>query len=334
VYAALTPENPSALYSNTVSFNSERQLSRHNADWTRPRYFRPAEWVQAEHDGRSIHGRLTPPSRASDTTRAPLVVLPRGGPAPLDVQTAVSAWAERQYLSGQGYAVLEVWPRGSVGFGEAFRRQNFQDWGPGPAGDVLALVDSVTTRSWVDADAQVVGGRSYGGTLAAWLVGHTNRFDAAVAQNGIYDLTAFFGSSDAGTVVADQFGGPPWRSTPPTRSPVVSPSPLFSAGLLPSPTPAPVAPAEALSSSAPLTHAHRIDTPLLLLHGEADRTAGPIQAEMLYRRLQQRARPVEYVRYPDVGHAFEDASPTQRMDRLVRVHEFFSRYVTPSPTPR
>lgn len=334
VYAAFTPENPSELYTNTVSFNRERRLSEHNTAWTRPRYFRPAEWVNAWHDGLSIHGRLTPPKRASDTARAPLAVLPRGGPAPLAARDAVTAWIERQYLSGQGYAVLEVWPRGSIGFGEAFRRRNFQDWGPGPAGDVLALADSVTARSWVNAGAQVVAGRSYGGTLAAWLLSHTDRFDAAVAQGGVYDLTAFYRSSDAGTVVADQFGGPPWRTAPPTHSPLFRPSPLFSAGLLPRPDTSTVAPADALSASAPLTHAHRIETPLLLLHGADDRRTGPAQAEMLYRRLLERSRPVEYVRYPDVGHGFAGATPTQQVDRLVRLREFFARYVSPPSSLR
>ena len=334
VYAALTPENPSEIYANTVSFNSEKRLSRHNADWTRPRYFRSAEWMKVWHDGLPIHGRLTPPDRSLDTTRAPLAVLPRGGPPALDAGNAVSAWTERQYLSGQGYAVLEVWPRGSVGFGEAFRRHNFQDWGPGPAGDVLALADSVTTRSWVDPEAQVLAGRSYGGTLAAWLVGHTDRFDAAVAQGGVYDLEAFFGSSDAGELIADQFGGPPWRSTPPSRSPILRPSPLFAAGLLPPPDPSALAPAEALSASAPITRAHRIETPLLLLHGEADRRTDPVQADLLYRRLQRRSSPAEYVRYPGIGHAFEGATPMQDVDRLARLYEFFARYAPPPPSAR
>ena len=334
VYAALTPDNPSELYTNTVSFNSETRLSEHNVGWTRPRYFRSAEWVTAWHDGLSIHGRFTPPKQASDTIRAPLAVLPRGGPPPLAAPNAVSAWTERQYLSGQGYGVLEVWPRGSTGFGEAFRRHNFQDWGPGPAGDVLALADSVAARSGIAPNAQVLAGRAYGATLTAWLLGHTDRFDAAVAQSGVYALDVFFGSSDAGDVIADQFGGPPSQTTPPAQSPIVRPSPLFSAGLLPPPDPPLLAPGNALSGSAPITRAHRINTPLLLLHGTADRRTGPVQAEMLYRHLQRRSKPVEYVRYPDVGHAFDAATPSQRMDRLTRLHEFFARYVTPAPVPR
>ncbi|PSQ95104.1 MAG: S9 family peptidase [Bacteroidetes bacterium SW_9_63_38] len=334
VYGAFTPDNPSELYTNTVSFNSEKRLSRHNVDWTQPRYFRTSEWVQAWHDGLSVYGRLTPPDRSLDATRAPLVVLLRGGPAPLTASTPLTAWTERQYLSGRGYAVLEVWPRGSTGFGEAFRRHNFQDWGPDPAGDVRALVDSVTTRSWVAPNEQAVAGRGYGATLAAWLVSRTDRFDAAVAQGGVYDLNAFFGESNAGTLIADQFGGPPWRSTPPSRSPIIRPTPLFSAGLLPAPDTTLQAPAAALSRSAPIARTPRIDTPMLLLHGGADRRTPPAQTEMLYRHLQRQSHPVEYVRYPGVGHAFEGATPTQRIDRLVRLQEFLARYVPPPPANR
>ena len=325
VYAALTRDNPSELYANTVSFNNETRLTGHNAGWTRPRYLQPATWIEGRHDGLRISGRLTPPVRASDTTTAPIVVLPRGGPAPLSASDPVQNWAERQYLSGRGYGVLEVWPRGAAGFGEAFRRHNFQDWGAGPAGDVMAVLDAARTQFWADSTA-VLAGRSYGGTLTAWLLGHTDRFAAAAAQDGVYDLGSFFETSDTEAVVDDQFGGPPWATTPPAPSPVVRPTPLVAAGLLPAPDSA-VAPRTALRKSSPLTHAHNITTPLLLLHEDGPRTQ---QAEMLYRRLTRLNRPVEYVRYPDGEHNGAPASPVQTVDRLVRLHEFFARFVRPA----
>lgn len=326
VYASLGPDTPSELYTNTVSFTNEQRLSSHNRSWISQRRLASSERVDVWNDDLRIHGRVTRPLSSSTAAEAPLVVLPRGGPPVLDSPNPLSSWAERQYLAGQGYGVLEVWPRGSGGYGDNFRRRNFQNWGPGPAQDVLTLADTIASRNWADSTQQVVSGRGYGGYLAAWLVGHTHRFQAASAQSGLYDLTAAFGTGTIDSLLYEQFGGTPWDTTPPSTTPQARATPLLSAGLLPPDTT--LAPRTALRRNSPITRVSRIETPFLLLHGTDDQTA-PAQAEMLYRRLQHLERPVEYVRYPDVGHDVETASPLQRVDRLVRLHEFFSRYVDP-----
>jgi len=333
VYAAAGPQNPSELYTNTISFERERPLSSHNAGWVSDRSLATTESVTARHEGVLVEGRLTKPLALSDSLRYPLVVLPRGGPVPLQSSAPVLSWFERHYLAGQGYGVLEVWPRGSAGYGDTFRRRNFQNWGPGPGGDVLAITDSVVARDWIDPKQQGLAGRSYGGYLTAWLLGHTDRFRAAVTESGVYDLSTFFGDGRPWPLIPEQFGGFPWESTaapPPDLFIQPSSFPLFSAGLLPK-MDTTMAPGPALRKNAPMTYAHRIETPLLLLHGEADHHVGPSQAKMLFRRLQILNRPVEYVQYSGVGHDFwKSAQPTQRLDRLVRLHEFFGRYMQPS----
>ena len=332
IYATLTPENPSELYANTISFNNERRLSEHNTGWTGRRQLAEAERVDAWNGSVPIAGRLTPPLGRPDTARAPLVVLPRGGPSALDGARPSSLWFERQYLAGRGYGVLEVWPRGSVGYGRAFRRANFQNWGPGPARDVLTLADTVAAAPEFDDTQMVLAGRSYGASLVTWLLGRTDRFRAGVAQGGVYDLETFFGESAVGSLLTDQFGGAPWTETPPPTAPSAAAPPFLSAGLLPARDTA-RSPRAALRQNAPIAGAHRIERPLLLLHGTQDHTVPPSQAQALYRRLKALDRPVEQVRYPGVGHDFTGASPTQRVDRLLRLHEFFARYVSPAPTP-
>jgi len=332
VYAVAGPSNPSELYTNTISFERERQLSSHNTGWVDKRTLGSTERVTAPNDDAIIEGRLTTPVSLVDSLRYPLVVIPRGGPAPLESTAPILSWFERHYLAGQGYGVLEVWPRGSDGYGETFRRRNFQDWGPGPGRDVLAITDSVLTRSWTDPTQQVLAGRSYGGYLTAWLVGRTDRFRAAVAQSGVYSLSAFFGDGEAWPLIPEQFGGFPWESAAAPPADLLlqpAPDPLLSAGVLP-PVDTTMTPRAALRKNAPMTHAHRIETPLLLVHGTADQRTGPSQAEMLFRRLQILERPVEYVQYEGAGHNFwEAAHPSQRMDRLVRLYEFLARYTQP-----
>lgn len=327
IYAALSPERPSELYANTISFTNEQSLSSHN-EWLDNRRLSRSSRISAWSQGLRVYGRVTPP--LGDTSaQSPLVVIPRGGPPGLSASDPVTDWMDRQYLAGRGYGVLEVWPRGSAGFGSSFRRKNFQNWGPAPANDVLALVDTIASRSWVDSTRQLLVGRSYGGFLTTWLTAHTDRFQAAVAQSGVYDLTSFFGEGAAWRLIPEQFGGYPWETTAPATTPADRPTSVFSAGFLP-PSDTTTSPHRALRRNSPITAAHRIETPLLLMHGEHDHQTGPAQAEMLYRRLKILERPVEYVRYPKIGHDFSDAEPDQRIDRLLRVYEFLARYAAPS----
>lgn len=333
VYAVFDPSNPSELYRNTINFSNEQRISSHNAGWISRRRLAPTEPVSAWNDNLQIRGRVTRPLSFADSRQYPIVVVPRGAPPLLHPSPPIAAWIEQQFLAGRGYGVVEVWPRGSTGHGESFRRANFQDWGHGPGGDVLAVADSVSKRAWVDSSRQALAGRAYGGYLTAWLLGQTNRFQAGVAQSGVYDLSAFFDTGGTPAAVVDQFGGPPWdrtASAPPFASQPSSDTPaLLSVGLLP-PRDTTLAPSTAIQRNSPLRYANEITTPLLLLHGANDQTTGPSQPEMLYRRLKLAGTPTEYVRYPKVTHHFAaSATPRQRMDRLVRLYEFIARFTAP-----
>jgi dipeptidyl aminopeptidase/acylaminoacyl peptidase len=168
-----------------------------------------------------------------------------------------------------------------------------------------------------------------GPRLTAWILGRTNRFAAAVALNGVYDLPALLGGGRAWRLVPAEFGGYPWDGVPPRSlgDPVLS-------SRLPSPDSTAQTPWTALHRNSPLTYAHRIRTPLLLMQGGADRRVGPSQGERLYKRLKILDRPVEYVRYPEVGHDMSaSASPRQRLDRLVRTYEFLARFLEPPAPP-
>lgn len=323
VYTATDPTTPSALYANTVSFNNERPLATPNADWLSERRVAPPERMTISHDSLDVTGWITRPPRAADSLQTPLFVQVRGGPPELSSPQTPEQWFERQYLVGRGLGLIEVFPRGSDGFGAAFRRSNDRNWGPGPAQDVLALTDSAAALPWTDSTQVALGGTAYGATVATWLLGHTDRFEAAVALNGIYDLPAFLDEGHAWRLVPQEFGGYPWEGAPPLRPD----SSMLSVSLLPWTRPQNT-PWGALHRNAPITYADHIETPLLLLQGGEDRRVGPSQSERMYKRLKILNRPVEYVRYPDVGHdVAASASPTQRVDRLVRTYEFLARFL-------
>lgn len=330
VYASTDPKTPSALYANTVSFNNERPLATPNADWLARRQVATPDRMTVSHDSLDITGWVTRPVAFADSLRHPLFVQARGGPSALSAPYTPETWFQRQYLAGRGLGLVEGFPRGSAGFGTAFRHANDQNWGPGPARDLLALADSAAALSWTDSTQVALGGTGYGGTLTAWTLGQTDRFAAAVALNGVYDLPALLDGGRAGRLVPEEFGGYPWEGVPPRSlgDPVLS-------SRLPSSDSTAQTPWTALHRNSPLTYAHLIRTPLLVMQGGADRRVGPSQGERLYKRLKILDRPVEYVRYPGVGHNMSaSASPRQLLDRLVRTHEFLARFLElPPPAP-
>lgn len=343
-YATTQPSSPSELYTNTISFQNEQPLSSHNTDWLDDRRLSISESLTIVRDSLPVHGRVTSPAPFVDSLRYPMLVQVRGGPPPLNTADTPETWFERQFLAAHGFGIVEVWPRGSAGYGADLRRASFQDWGAGPAQDVLAVADSAAALAWTDSTRQALAGASFGASLTAWILSQTDRFEAAVALNGAYDLPAMLGEGRAWRLIPKEFGGFPWEdeSSPPVADSLRATGALLSSAdttrlpsdstLLSSDTTA--SPSSTLQHSSSLSHAHQIETPLLLLQGGADRRVGPSQSERLYKRLKILNRPVEYVRYPRVGHdVTATATPEQQQDLLVRFYEFLARFIEPGGRP-
>ena len=159
---------------------------------------------------------------------------------------------------------------------------------------------------------RVVTGGSYSGYLTAWIVAHTDRFKAAAAQRGVYDLPTFFGEGNAWRLVPNAFGGYPWQDSTVVRATQGDTLSIR----------------DLLREQSPLSYVQNIRTPLLIKHGDADRRTGFVQSEMLFRSLVQLGRDVEYARYPGATHELSRSGvPAQRLDRLLRLYEFMARYV-------
>ena len=146
--------------------------------------------------GRRIQGWLyEAPPPSTRPSRPTLVVEIHGGPATLYGWSLMWEW---QVLVGAGISVYACNPRGSTGYGQAFAAANHRDWGEGPMADIEAGVDAIVAEGRADPERLGVTGGSYGGYLAAWMVGHTDRYAAAVACRGVYDMTAEMLSGDLG----------------------------------------------------------------------------------------------------------------------------------------
>jgi len=300
VYALTEPANPNELYLRERS-GAARRLTELNTEWLAGRALsRPEEHWLTRPDGTRVQYWVMKPARAEAGKRYPWVLEMHGGPAAMWGPGEASMWQEFQVLCGWGYGVVYANPRGSGGYGQAFLRANYQDWGAGPAGDVLAALDEVVkSEPLVDKDRLFLTGGSYAGYLTAWIVGHDRRFRAAAAQRGVYDLKTFYGEGNAFDLVEGAFGGFPWEAR--------------AKGIL--------------ERESPFTYVDQIETPLLILHASEDLRTGVTQSEMLFRALEQRGKDVEYVRYPGEGHELtRSGNPGRRMDHLLRIVEFFERY--------
>jgi dipeptidyl aminopeptidase/acylaminoacyl peptidase len=304
--AVTTPANPCVL---VVRDGHGERVAWDLNTWVHQRELSmPTEGSVSRPDGTSVQFWLMEPTQREPRKKYPIVLEMHGGPSAMWGPGELTMWHEFQLLCAWGYAVAYANPRGSGGYGYEFQRANFQDWGEGPAGDVLAALEHVVQgNDWIDPQRQVITGGSYAGYLTAWIVAHDQRFKAAVAQRGVYDLQTFFGEGNAWRLVEYTMGGRPF-------------DPRYR---------------QIIERNSPFTYVQRIRTPLLIIHASQDLRAGVVQSEMLYRALKAQERPVEYVRYPNAGHDLSrTGDPRHRMDRLNRIVEFFERHIgNPRPAP-
>ena len=302
VYALTETKKPWEVYVMGVKDKSNRQLTNLNDGWMKDKQvIFPKEYWLTRPDGSKIQYWVMEPVAKKDGTKYPTILNIHGGPSAMWGPGIFSMWHEYQLENSWGYGVVYCNPRGSGGYGDKFKRANFKDWGTSPAGDILASLDDVIkNNSWIDKDQLFVEGGSYAGYMVAWIVGHDNRFKAANAQRGVYDLTTFMGEGNAWRLIPDHFGGYPWDKE--TKA--------------------------ILDSNSPYSYVDKINTPLLIIHGDQDLRTGVIQSEMLYKSLKILNKPVEYIRYPKEGHELtRSGNPGRMMDHMLRVIEFFERYV-------
>lgn len=306
VYALTETKNPWEVFVYNQKDKSTRQLTKLN-EWMNDRMVVfPKEYWLDRPDGTKVQYWVMEPVGKKDGAKYPTILNIHGGPSAMWGPGVFSMWHEYQLENSWGYGVVYCNPRGSGGYGDKFKRANFKDWGVSPAGDILAsLEDAMKKHSWIDKDQLFVEGGSYAGYMVAWIVSHDNRFKAANAQRGVYELSTFMGEGNAWRLVPDHFGGYPWEKE--TRA--------------------------ILDFNSPLTYVDKINTPLLIIHGDQDLRTGVIQSETLYKSLKILNKPVEYIRYPREGHELtRSGNPGRMMDHLLRVIEFFERY-TKHPEP-
>ena len=252
--------------------------------------------IWAKVDGRRIQGWFyeAPVRRGKP---APVVVEIHGGPATLYGFSLMWEW---QVLVARGLSVFACNPRGSTGYGQELAAANFRDWGPGPQADIEAGLDKLAAAGLIDPQRVGVTGGSYGGYLTAWMISHGDRYSAAVACRGVYDMAVEMTSGD--------LGGPNFGHYELDAQPWSDP--------------------ELYREMSPLTYAADIHTPLLIQHAEQDLRCPITQAEQLFSVLRSLRRPVRLMRTPGESHELtRSGAPFRRIENLERIGDWFVHFL-------
>jgi dipeptidyl aminopeptidase/acylaminoacyl peptidase len=221
-------------------------------------------------DHRRMQGWIVKPPGFDAAKKYPLLLEIHGGPF---ASYGPSFAAEIQLYAAAGYVVLYLNPRGSTGYGEEFADLIHHDYPDNDFGDLMSGVDAVAGRGYVDSQRLFVTGGSGGGVLTAWIVGHTDRFRAAVVVKPVINWASFVLTADMTNYFYRYwFEGFPWEDV------------------------------QSYWKRSPLAYVGNVHTPTMLMTGEADYRTPSSEAEQFYEALKLRKIDTALVRVPNASH--------------------------------
>ncbi|MGA9673161.1 MAG: S9 family peptidase [Terracidiphilus sp.] len=235
-------------------------------------------WFDAE-DGTKIQGFLIRPPGLNPTKEYPVKFLIHGGPQ--------GAWGDMwsyrwnaELFAANGYVVIMINPRGSTGYGQAFVDGVNGDWGGKPFTDLMTGLDYVEKHYefLIDKTRECALGASYGGYMANWVLGHTNRFKCIVSHDGMFDAESAFGSTEEDWFNIWEFKGHPWDyyGKPDSENP--------------------------FRKWSPSLYAKNFKTPTLVIHSQLDYRLDVSEGFQLFDTLQLLKVPSKMLYFPDEGH--------------------------------
>jgi dipeptidyl aminopeptidase/acylaminoacyl peptidase len=249
-------------------------------------------------DHRQMQGWIVKPASFDPAKKYPFVLEIHGGPFAM---YAPSFAAEIQLYASAGYVVLYMNPRGSTGYGEEFANLIHHDYPNKDYDDLMSGVDAVIGRGYVDAQRLFVTGGSGGGVLTAWIVGHTDRFRAAVVVKPVINWTSFVLTGDMNNYFYRYwFGEFPWENI------------------------------QAYWKRSPLAYVGNVKTPTMLMTGEVDYRTPSSEAEQFYQALRLRKVDTALVRVPNASHDIS-ARPSLLIDKAAYVLAWFKAHDVKSP---
>ena len=259
-------------------------------------------WYQS-FDGKRIQAWVQKPPGFDPTKKYPLILDIHGGP---HAAYGYIFEHEFQWMAAKGYVVLYPNPRGSTSYGQNFGNIIQYRYPGDDFKDLMAAVDEVVRRGGIDEKKMGVTGGSGGGLLTNWVVGHTDRFAAAVAQRDIADWANWWYTADF------TLFQPNWFRTPPFKDEEGD-----------------------YKARSPITYINNVKTPLMLVLGEDDtRTPPGAGGEQMFRALKFRKIPTVMVKFPRETHELSrSGEPWHRVERLQHIVGWFDHWIKGEPRP-
>ncbi len=260
----------------------------------------PEEMWYTSFDGKKIQAWIQKPPDFDPSKKYPLILNIHGGPH------AAYGWVfdhEFQWMAAKGYVVLYPNPRGSTSYGQDFGNIIQYKYPGDDYKDLMAGVDEVLKRGYVDANKLGVTGGSGGGLLTDWTVGKTHRFHAAVAQRDISDWTSWWYTADF------TLFQPNWFKAPPFDDP------------------------QDYIKRSPITYIKNVDTPMMFILGDVDwRTPPGSGGEQMFRALKFMHKPTVMVHFPGESHELSrSGQPWHRVERLDYIVAWFDKWLMGIP---
>ena len=257
----------------------------------------PEKITYKSFDGASIEAWVVKPPGFDARKKYPLILNIHGGPHTAYGETF---FHEFQVMAAQGYVVLAPNPRGSTSYGQDFGNVIQYRYPGDDYKDLMAGVDELIRRGYVDEKRLGVTGGSGGGLLTNWTVTQTNRFAAAVSQRSIGDWASFWYTTDFTLFT------PFWFRKFPFQDP------------------------EEYRERSPVTYVERVQTPLMLIEGESDlRTPTDAGGGVMFRALKALHKPAVMVLFPGETHELSrSGKPAHRIARLEHILNWFDMYLT------
>ena len=229
----------------------------------------------------------------------PLVQLMHGGPNTMNRDSWSYRW-NTHVFAAPGYIVTWVNRHGSTGFGEKFAQSIINQWGDMPLEDILKSTDYLLQRfPNIDPKRMAAAGGSYGGYMAAWVAGHTDRFAALINHAGVNDFITQYGADVTPYGFTQVLGGTPWKNP------------------------------EGMQRNNPTTYAKNFKTPMLIIHGELDYRVPYVNGTALYAIYQSMGVPSRLVIFPNENHWV--LTPQNAIYWHWEMQSWLSRYIGGKP---
>lgn len=289
-----TPTLPSTLAVLDLETGSVTEVYNPNEGFVAEHQFAKPEmfWYKGA-DNWDVQGWYIAPTESKASHPAVLYI--HGGP---QVSYGETFFHEMQTLAAAGYGVIMLNPRGGNGYGQTFVASILGDYGNKDYQDLMLGTDAVlAAHPEINPKELYVAGGSYGGFMTNWIVGHTNRFKAAVTQRSISNWISFYGTSDIG--------------------------PFFVKFQLQHE----LNQMEKLWEMSPLAHAHNAQTPILVMHSDDDLRCPLEQGQQFYVAMKRQGVETKLMTFPQSSHGLSrNGLPNLRIKRLESVLDWFDKH--------